>query len=80
MPRLSKALILRGIGTHSRTEEAELHIFGSQCKAEVRKPNFTSWGIIAEWKSGSGTSDIGSNGREEVWKRKFTFLAINAEC
>ena len=58
MPRLSKELILHGIRTYGGTEEAELHIFGSQCKAEVRKSNFTSWGMMAEWKSGSGTSAI----------------------
>ena len=59
MPRLSKGLILHGIRTYSGTEEAELHIFGSQGKAEVRKRNFTSWGMMAavwqSWKCGSGT-------------------------
>ena len=34
MPRLSKALILHGIRTYNGTEEAELHIFGSQGKQE----------------------------------------------
>ena len=58
MHRLSKGLILHGIRTYSGTEEAELHIVGSQCKAEGRKFNFTSWGMMAEWKSGSGTSAI----------------------
>ena len=35
-----------------------MHIFGSQCKAKVGKRNFTSWGMMGEWKSGSGTSAI----------------------
>ena len=52
MHRLSKGLILHVrqyeierkciIRTYSGTEVAELHIFGSQGKAEVRKRNFTS--------------------------------------
>ena len=58
MPRLSKVLILHGIRTYSGTEEADLHIFGSQCKADVRKRNFTSWGMMTERKSGSGTLAI----------------------
>ena len=32
MPRLSNGLILHGIRTYNGTEEAELHIFGSQGK------------------------------------------------
>ena len=32
MPRLSKGLILHAIRTYKGTEEAELHIFGSQGK------------------------------------------------
>ena len=75
MPRLSKGLILHGIRTNSGTEEAELHIFGSQCKAEVRKFNFTSWGMMAEWKSGSGTSAIWQSwqcgsGTSHFWQLK----------
>ena len=58
MPRLSKVLILHGIRTYIGTEEAELHIFGSQCKADVRKCNFKSWGMMTERKSGSGTSAV----------------------
>ena len=59
MPRLSKVLILHGIRTYySGTEEAELHIFGSQCKADVRKRNFTSLGMMTERENGSGTSAI----------------------
>ena len=53
MPRLSKGLNLHGIRTYSVTEEAELHNFGSQGKAEVRKRNFTSWGMMPERKGGS---------------------------
>ena len=75
MPRPSKGLILHGIRTYSGTEKAELHIFGSQCKAEVRKPNFTSWGMMAEWKSGSGTSAIWQSrkcgsGSSHFWQLK----------
>ena len=42
MPRLSKVLIIQGIRTYIGTEEAELHIFGSQRQADVRKRIFTS--------------------------------------
>ena len=58
MPRFSKGLILHGLRTYSGTEEAELHIFGSHGKAGVQKGNFTSWGMMTERKSGSGTSAI----------------------
>ena len=74
MPRLSKGLILHVrqheigweciIKTYSGTEEAELHIFGSQGKAAVWKPNFTS---------------RGNEGRPEERKRDFSFLAVKAE-
>ena len=50
--------ILQDIRTYSGTEEAKLHNFGSQCKADVRKRNFTSWGTMTERKNGSGTSRI----------------------
>ena len=72
MPRLSKGLNLHCIRTYSGTEEAELHIFGSQGKAEVRKRNFASWGMMAELQL------FGIHGRAEV--RNFTYLAIKAEC
>ena len=65
MSRLSKVLILYGIRKWSGTEEAELHIFGSQCKADVRKRNFTSWGMITERESGSGER-----------KQNFSYLAV----
>ena len=68
MPRLSKGLILHGTRTYKGTEEAELHIFGSQSKAEVRKRNFICWGMMAErkrtlavwqsWQSGSAEADL----------------------
>ena len=58
MPRLSKGLIRHVrqyeiereciIRTYSEIEGAELHIFGSQGKAEVQKRNFTSWGMKAD--------------------------------
>ena len=56
MPRLSKGLILHGIRTCNGTEEAELHIFGSQGKQKCG--SVTSWVMMAERKSGSGTSAI----------------------
>ena len=56
MPRLSKGLILHGIRTYNGTEEAELHIFGSQGKQ--KGGSVTS---MAERKSGSGTSAIGQS-------------------
>ena len=82
MPRLSEVLILHVrqheivwkyiIRTYSGTEEAELHIFGSQGRAEVRKRVFTSLGMKAEQKCGSGTSDLWrsrqSRNAEELWK------------
>ena len=37
---------------------AELHIFGSQGRAEVRKRNFTFLTVNAERKCGCGTSDL----------------------
>ena len=37
---------------------AELHIFGSQGRAEVRKRNFTFLAVNAERKCGRGTSDL----------------------
>ena len=58
MPRLSKMLSLHGIRTYSGTEEAELHVFCGQCKADVRKRNFTPLGMMTERKWGSGTSAI----------------------
>ena len=40
--------------TYGGTEEAELHIFGSQGKAEVWKRNFRSLEVLAKMKCGSG--------------------------
>ena len=37
---------------------AELHIFGSQGRAELRKRNFTFLAVNAERKCGRGTSDL----------------------
>ena len=55
----------------SGSAEAELHIFGSQCRTKVRtwnfrplavkterKRNFRSLAVKAEWKCGSGTSGL----------------------
>ena len=75
MPRLSRGLILHGIRTYSGTEEAELHIFGSQGKAEVRKCNFTWW---QNERTEAELQLFGSHGIAEVRKRNFAFLAIKA--
>ena len=40
----------------SGNAEAELHIFGSQCRTKVRTWNFRSLAVKAERKCGSGTS------------------------
>ena len=42
----------------SRSAEAELHIFGSQCRTKVRPWNFRSLAVKAERKCGSGTSGL----------------------
>ena len=79
----------------SASAGAELHIFGSKGRAEVRKRNFTFLAVNAERKCGRGTSDLwqsrqsvnadaehqvfGSQGRAEVWKRNFWSLAIKTE-
>ena len=46
------------------------HLWQSR-QAEAQKRNFTSWGMMAERKNGSGTSAI-----LQSWKRNFTLLAI----
>ena len=69
--------------------EAELHIFGSQGRVEVRKQNFTFLAVKEERKCGRGISDLWQSrqsgsavaehqvfscqGRAEVWKRKIIF-------
>ena len=52
--------------TYGGTEEAELHIFGSQGKAEVWKRNFRSLEVLAKMKCGSGLNLFGSPGRTSV--------------
>ena len=42
----------------SGSAEAELHIFGSQCRTKVRTWNFRSLAVKAERKCGSGTSSL----------------------
>ena len=42
----------------SADAEAELHIFGSQCRTKVRTWNFRSLPVKAERKCGSGTSGL----------------------
>ena len=74
---------------------AELHIFGSKGRAEVRKRNFTFLAVNAERKCGRGTSDLwqsrqsgnaeaehqvfDSQDLAEVWKRNFRSLAVKTE-
>ena len=83
------------IRTYGGTEEAELHIFGSQGKAEVRKRDFIFLGMKAERKSGSETLDLwqsrqsrsaevelhifGSPGRDEMQKWTYPSLEVLAE-
>ena len=58
----------------SRCAEAELHIFGSQCRTKVRAWNFGSKeGAEAELQI------FGSQGRAEVRKRNIRSLAVKAE-
>ena len=42
----------------SESAEAVLHIFGYQCRVEVRKQNLKSLAVNAEGKCGSGSSDL----------------------
>ena len=74
---------------------AELHIFGSKGRAEVRKWNFAFLAVNAERKCGRWTSDLwkssqsgnaeaehqvfGSQDIAEVWKRNFRSLAVKTE-
>ena len=54
MPRLSKGLILHGIRTYNCTEEAELHIFGTQGKQKdgiVTSMAERNSGTSAVWQS-----------------------------
>ena len=78
-----------------QVRKAELQIFASQGRAEVRKYNFTYLAVKAERKCRSGTSHFwqpmqnknadvelhifGSQGRAEVWKRNFRSLAVKTD-
>ena len=62
----------------SGSAEAELHIFGSQCRTKVRTWNFRSLAVKAERKCGSGTSVLWQL-RAEVWKWNFRSLAVKTE-
>ena len=59
--------------------EAELPIFGSQGRAQVRKRNFTSLGVQAEMTCGSGTSNSLKVLTEKVRKRNLRSLEVLAE-
>ena len=78
-----------------QVRKAELQIFDSQGRAEVREQDFTYLAVKAEQKCGSGTSHFlqsmqnesadvelqifGSQGRAEIRKRNIRSLAVNAE-
>ena len=59
--------------TYGGTEEAELHIFGSQGKAEVWKRNFRSLEVLAKMKCGSGLIHIWKSWQNKCgrWTRSF---------
>ena len=59
--------------TYVETEEAELHIFGSQGKAEVWKRNFRSLEVLAKMKCGSGLIHIWKSWQNKCgrWTRSF---------
>ena len=59
--------------TYGGTEEAELHIFGSEGKAEVWKRNFRSLEVPAEMKCGSGLIHIWKSWQNKCgrWTRSF---------
>ena len=75
-----------------QVRKAELQIFASQGRAEVRKQNFTYLAVKAEQKCGSGTSHFWQSMQNESadvelrslavkteWKRNFRSLAVKAE-
>ena len=78
--------------TYGGTEETELHIFGSQCKAEVWKRNFRSLEVLAKMKCGSRLIHIWKSWQNKCWrwtryfeswpsgvrKRNFRCLAVKA--
>ena len=72
--------------TYGGTEEAELHIFGSQGKAEVWKRNFRSSEVLAKMKCGSDRTsvederDLSSPGRAEVRKAELQMFGIQGSA
>ena len=78
-----------------QVRKAELQIFTSQGRAEVREQNFTYLAVKAEQKCGSGTSHFwqsmqnesaeakhqlfGGQGRADVCKRNCRSLAVKTE-
>ena len=59
--------------TYGGTEEAELHIFGSQGKAEVWKRNFRSLEVLAKMKCGSGLIHIWKSWQNKCGRRTRSF-------
>ena len=79
----------------NRSAEAELHIFGSPGRDEMRKWTYPYLEVLAEqvWKMkesfrSPGRAEVwkaefkifGSQGRAEVRKRNFTFLEVQQRC
>ena len=76
----------------SESAEAELHIFGSQCRTKVRtwkfkslavkterKRNFRSLAVKAGRSAEAEHQIFGSQGEAEVWERNFRSLAVKTE-
>ena len=59
----------------SADAEAELHIFGSQCRTKVRTWNFRSLQVKAERKCGSGTSGIWQSRQSKSVEAKFQIFS-----
>ena len=62
-----------------QVRKAELHIFASQGRAEVRKQNFTYLAVKAERKCGSGTSYFWQSVQNEGAEWNFRSLAVKTE-
>ena len=65
----------RDLSSPGRAEvrKAELHIFGSQGSAEVRKRNFTSLKVPAEMKCGSGLTHTWKSWQNKCGRRTRSF-------
>ena len=61
----------------SGSAEAELHIFGSQCRTKVRTWNFRS--LAVKNRAEAELQLFGSQGRAELRKQNIRSLAVKAE-